>query len=154
MIPAALFLALLLTLGYLWHRDHLRAEARTADLQATIDDQADTAALHVEIIAANEGTIGHQERVINALSDTAALYLQDRDWERMLRTIAEAEADRNATALRGLLEHQAHAELKDPRAPIGDRAGVVVEVQLIDGRLRLPEREADVVPLRGKGRRA
>lgn len=83
----------------------------------TIDEQADTAASHIETLAAHEGTIAAKQRLIDAMAETTAIYLRDRDWERMLRVIAEAERDTAQTALRGLLTNLARQELIEPDQP-------------------------------------
>ena len=133
MVTATLLLLLLLAVGYVAHREHLRA----ADLQATVDDQADTAAVHLERIAELEGEVELLDSKIELLEkrhagrgDVIAVWQDRARDERNWRVVAEAEADRNITALRGLLTNLARQEELRP----DEARGVADVVELKRGR--------------------
>lgn len=148
MIPLLLgALIATLTLGYLWHRDH-------TNLQATIDDRADTAAENVVRVAELEGTVAQLEerddfwqQIYDARGD-ALLVWRDKakDTERLL--VAERARNEIHEASHCCLPTLDGIATHGVTNPVGE---VVDDEPVWVGLVR---EVADVVPLQGRGRRA
>lgn len=123
MITPAAFLALLLALGYVASREHVKRR----DAEATADDWI---ASHSALEARHADAVAqaHTWQTLQAAeAELKRKAMEDRDWERMLRVIAEAERDTAQTALRGLLTNLARQDLIEPDEASSE--GVVVELR-------------------------
>lgn len=140
MITPAAFLALLLALGYVASREHVKRR----DAEATADDWiASHSAL--EARHADAEAKAHTWQTLQAAeAELKRKAMEDRDWERMLRMLAEDEIERHRdthACLPTLDGIAAHGVAQPVGEVVDDEptwVGLVREV-------------ADVVPLKKRG---